>query len=193
MERHVLTDGDGFRCKTSDLNETRDLLQHQRQETQANRFAIEILAPPYKMKPFEADDPSLKVTQRIRDQLDVSLEAIVRRYVEIHPEPLAAIWSKDGCVRYTARGPLFPWINLGRGTRLPQDTPAARAVANGTRGFTAMRDVHPGYYIDPNPVSELFEQTRVGQDGHAVTLLWATLPDTDDQEELKELSSPRFR
>lgn len=28
-------------------------------------------------------------------------------------------------------------------------------------------------------IPELFEQVRIGRDGHALTLLWATLPDED--------------
>lgn len=29
-------------------------------------------------------------------------------------------------------------------------------------------------------IPELFEQVRVGRNGHALTLLWATLPDADE-------------
>ena len=32
-------------------------------------------------------------------------------------------------------------------------------------------------------IPELFEQVRVGKDGHSLTLLWATLPDADRADE----------
>jgi hypothetical protein len=41
---------------------------------------------------------------------------------------------------------------------------------------------------------EIFEQTCVGRDGHAVTLLWADLPQEADADDggLAELSAPHF-
>lgn len=41
----------------------------------------------------------------------------------------------------------------------------------------------------------MWEQTRVGRDGHAVTLLWIERPDDDEAEsdELEELGLPEFR
>lgn len=193
MEHHVLTAAEGFKCRTADMRETREHRRQHRQETQANRFAIELLAPGYKSRRFLDDDPDLKSAQVMRDELDMSLEACVRRYVERHPEPLASVWSHNGRVRYSIRGPGFPWIRLDHGSPLATDTPAARAIARGTRGFTRVQECHPGYWTDAEGVAELFEQTRVGKDGHAVTLLWATLVDTKEDDGLEELGVPKFR
>ena len=129
----------------------------------------------------------------MRDSLDISLEAAVRRYVETHPEPLAAVWSRNGQIRYSTRGPAFPWINRGKEDRLAQCTPGVRAVSGGQQGFTGMTEVDPMIWCNLADLVELFEQTRVGANGHAVTLLWATLADEDPDDDLEELDSPRFR
>jgi len=73
----------------------------------ANRFAIEILAPKSLIEPVLSSDPDLRDAQRLRDRLDVSLEAGLRRMIEIREEPLAAIWSTNGRVRYSVNRPGF--------------------------------------------------------------------------------------
>ena len=42
------------------MRETRDGRRHLRQKTQANQFAIKLLAPDYLMEPFYSDDPDLQ-------------------------------------------------------------------------------------------------------------------------------------
>lgn len=154
-----------------------------------------------------ADDPDLKAAQTMRDELNLSLEACVRRYVEKHPEPLAAVWSHKGRVRFPIRGSAFPWIKPAIGSRLATDTLAARAVARRASGFTRMQECHPGHWTDAEGVAEVFEQTRVGKDGHAITLLWATLttpgkmtgwtnwtsPNSDSADSLKPHPASLFR
>ena len=196
LERHALSDTAGFRCLPADLRETREGKQHVRQESEANRFAIEVLAPPSQVRPFLDDPPDLRAAQRMRAHLDLSLEASVRRIIELHDEPLAAVWSKDGRIRYSVRSKRFPHVARTRGHSLPQTTPAFRAVAGGTRGFTEMVETH-GLAWTNWPDLTLREQTRVGDKGHAVTLLWADLPEQsdgeDDEGDLPELGMPRFR
>jgi hypothetical protein len=197
MEHHVLSAKDGFRCRAQDMRETREGRSHLKQETQANAFAIGLLAPFSMMDQFLSDDPDLRDGQRLRDRLDVSLEACVRRMVDRRPEPLAAIWSKGGQVRYATRNGGFPYLRLETGDRLPQISAAFRAVSNGSRGFTAFTETHPAAWTD-RPDNPLFEQTRVGADGHAVTLLWADEPQADETDQPedavhRELDVPKFR
>ncbi len=194
LERHVLSDEAGFTCTSDDLRETQRDDRHRRQETEANRFAIELLAPPILFDQRLSDEPDLRDAQRLRDLLDLSLEASVRRMVERHPEPLAAIWSQKGQVRYLVRDPRFPFVTLRRGDRIPQTTMAFRTIANGGFGFTCMRDTHSQAWAN-TPDLEMREQTRLAANGHAVTLLWTKTHDQDDDDDggLPELGRPRFR
>lgn len=197
MEHHVLSAEDGFRCRMQDMRQTREGRQDQSQETEANRFAIDLLAPFRLVDPVLSDDPDLRDGQRLRDTLDLSLEACVRRMLDRRPEPLATVWSKDGRVRYTIRNGGFPFVSLGRGDWLPRSTAALRAVGGGRPGVTNFTETHSVAWTN-NPDIELFEQTRVSSNGHAVTLLWAESPEPEDDDPEEDqvhraLGMPRFR
>ncbi len=73
------------------MRETREERQHQRQETQANQFAIGLLAPFHMVDPHLSRTAHLRDGEPLRDSLDLSLEASVRRMIERRSEPLAAI------------------------------------------------------------------------------------------------------
>jgi len=194
MERHVLSGEEGFRCSRQDMREVRNDTRHHKQEAEANHFAIALLAPVYKLRACLGDDPDLRKLQMNSDELDLSLEATIRRYVDLTGEPVAAIWTKDGRIRTAKRHPAFPWIPRGRGETLSDLTQARRAIRNGVSGYTEMVDSPAAAWTDREGV-EIYEQTRVGRDGHAVTLLWTDLPCDDDEDEdgPKELGTPQFR
>ena len=194
MERHVLSKDDGFRCTARDMREERDDTRHHKQEAEANHFAIALLAPVYKMRACLDDDPDLSKLQMNSDELDLSLEATIRRYIDLTDEPVAGIWTRDGRIRTAKRHRDFPWIPRDRGETLSDLTEARRAIRNRTSGYTEMVESPAAAWTDRDGV-KIYEQTRVGRDGHAVTLLWADLPDDDDADEdgPKELGMPGFR
>jgi Zn-dependent peptidase ImmA (M78 family) len=192
MERHQLSDKTGFRCSAHDMRETRAGRQNLKQETQANEFAINLLAPVSMLTPLLSPDPDLRDAQRLRNHLDVSLEACVRRMIAHRDELLAAVWSYQGQVRYSVKGGGFPYVNLKPGDRIPIGSATHRSVANGKSGFTEFVDAHPYPWIGRDDI-ELYEQTRIAANGHAVTLLWADMPEEDDDGGLAELGMPTFR
>ena len=81
---------------------------HRKQEAEANTFAIGLLAPPYLMASALREDPDVRVAEGLVRQLNVSLEAILRRYVDLHSEPLAAVWSREGVVQSFPGQSAFP-------------------------------------------------------------------------------------
>ena len=137
-------------------------------------------------------DPDLRDAQRLRDHLNVSLEACVRRMIAHRDEPLAAIWSHQGRVRYFVKSPMFPFVTLKPGDQLPEASAAHRAITLGKPGFTRFADTHPYPWTCRTNV-EVHEQTRLAANGHAVTLLWADIPEEEDSDGLAELGMPMFR
>jgi hypothetical protein len=196
LERHVLSDAKGFRCRAPDMREDRVDTQRTRQETQANQFAAEVLCPKPIAMCYMTGDPDLRDAVRMRDELDISLEATVRRMIDLRPEPLSAVWSHEGQVRYVCSGGEFPYVICRPKSRLPQDAPAARAVARGQKCLTPVEDALPHTWTD-RPGVAIREQTRVGANGYAVTLLQFGDEDHDDgggdDELLPELDTPGFR
>lgn len=197
MERHQPTTEQGFACRSADLREARRGTRHQRQETEANRFAISVLAPPYLVAPHLKADPDLRGISALARALDISREAAGRRYVELSNESLALVWTHHGLVRYAVRGERFPWIARGRGDRLATTTPASRAIAAGKSGITNLVETTSAAWVQGADI-DLFEQTRVGQGGHAATLLWADWSELDAQDDAEddgpsELGEPTFK
>ncbi|MGK7651958.1 ImmA/IrrE family metallo-endopeptidase [Roseovarius sp. B08] len=197
LEHHVLSSEAGFRCRAQDLKETREGRRHQKQETQANQFAIGLLAPVKALDEMLSSEPDLQDAVRLCVAFDISVEACVRRMIERRPEPLAAVWSKDGQVRYWDKNNGFPFVQLRKGDRLPQTTQAFRVHASSKSGFTDFSESPPMAWTSRDDI-EIFEQTRRSPSGHAVTLLWADTPGPDDLDEEpdpyhRELGEPGFR
>ncbi len=194
LERHVLSQDNGFRCTSRDMREARDDTRHHKQEAEANHFAAALLAPAYKMRPCLETDPDLRSVQKTSDALDLSLEATIRRYIDLADEPVAAIWTEQGRIRTAKRNDAFPWIPRGKGNALSDLTQAWRAIRNGKPGYTNMIESPAAAWIEADGIAT-FEQTRVGRDGHALTLLWADLPDDPGGDDTgpSELGMPGFR
>lgn len=183
MERHELGLGDTFTCTLRDMRETRTTRQYRRQEVEANEFAISLLVPEDWLAPCLLQQPEIAVARALSQKLDLSLEATMRCLVERHAEPVAAVWATDGVIRYSVRGRTFPWIERGRGQRIAAISRTAAALSAGRN--SAMQEVAPAAWTLAD-IPELFEQVRVGKEGHSLTLLWATLPDRqgrDDDDE----------
>ena len=194
MEWHELTAFEGFQCRTSDMRETREGQQLQRQEAQANRFAIELLAPWTFVDRHLSRTPDLRDALRMRSDLGISLEAAVRRIIGRRDERLSAVVSKYGRVRYKGRRDGFPWVALTKGDALPRISAAHRAVSKDKTGFTEMTET-PSLTWTGRPDLNLWEQTRVGKNGTAITLLEADTPDLDGEDDnggLAELGRPGF-
>lgn len=181
LERHVLGLGGTFTCTQGDLRETRTARQYKRQEVEANEFAIGLLVPDNLLLPFLRLQPEISAMAALRTKLDISLEAATRCLIERDEEPVAAVWSKDGKIRYVVRGKSFPWIERNPGQPLSSISRTARVLALGKTGPTEMREVAPAAWTLAD-IPELFEQVRIGKEGHALTLLWATLPEASDQD-----------
>lgn len=114
----------GFTCRLQDLGQPwspkgNEHDRHRVQESEANRFAIELLAPGSLIRPFLKGIPDLAQVAKIAGQLDLSREASARRYLELRDEPLALVFSREGVVRYIDRKDTFPFVRLNNGDALP--------------------------------------------------------------------------
>ena len=178
LERHVLGAAGGFLCRATDMAEAKGDTRHQRQELEANGFAIDLLAPTHLVAPFLTRPPDICEALEMRKQLEISLEAAVRCLIDRSGQTLAAVWSQNHKVRYVVRARAFPRLKPWRGCQLSAGTAASQAITQGAACVTQMTVTQAAAWVAAADVA-LFEQTRIGRDGHAVTLLWANLPDGD--------------
>lgn len=182
LERHELGLEGALACSLADMRETRTARRHQRQEVEANEFAIGLLVPDDQLAPFLKEQPDICSAAKLREKLDISLEAATRCLVDRHDEPIAAVWTLKGKIRYAVRGKTFPWIARGAGDRVSALSLTSGALAKDRPGISRMREVPAAAWTTAD-IPEVFEQVRIGKGGHTLTLLWATLPDVEEQDE----------
>ena len=167
-ERHRPTIDLGFACTAEDMAKPRRTGPHLRQETEANIFAIEVLTPRSALGKFLKPDAELDHALALAKAFEISREAAIRRYVALQGECLAAVFSKDGRVRYVEKAENFPattmWNGDALGDLLPRHPPGTLTTLDETMVLRWLRW--------PNGVT-LFAQTLYQADGFAVTLLVA--------------------
>jgi hypothetical protein len=174
---HRPTSADGFRCSRADMMvvEKRDQDRHWRQEAEANTFAIELLTPRKRLKRYLAGMPDLEYVLEMAAAFDISREAAARRYVALHADSLAAVFSKDGVVRYFDRSQDFRWLSPRKDSPIPE-----LPRPEGAQLLSAIEDADPADWLDRPAGASLSVQTLHQQNGFAITLLCADTPDEED-------------
>ena len=165
-------------------------------EAQANEFAAHLLMP----QQFLRSDSKLWGSPEIRSVLDlqslcqVSKEAAARRFIELHGDPCAIVFSRDGKVRYCVHGGGFPSIAVTSNSVLGRRTLTSRfkgepgdvSPQEDAETHEWLRDSDARYW-------EVWEEVLVQQDGFRMTLLLGEKGDREEDEELEERWKPRFR
>lgn len=131
---HHQTGSGGFQCNRQDMAVPSGNEVHIRQETEANQFAIELLAPKRMLTRHLAKLPELEQVLAIHSKLPISKTAAARRYAKLHREPLAVVFGTNGLFQYADRGASFPFIKLDKGMPLPT------LPLVGTSGLSEMED-----------------------------------------------------
>ena len=148
--------------------------RHLRQEAEANAFAIELLTPRSRLTPLLGGPPHLEKVLKIAGEFDISREAAARRYVQLHGDCIAAVFTKDGRFGYAERGAEFPFIALRQGQEC-----AAAGVAAGE--ISDVDEVDASDWLARERDVQLTAQTFGQAKGYAITLLCAALPDEEDE------------
>jgi IrrE N-terminal-like domain len=116
---HKPTTGERFECTRSDMLVSSGEDRHLRQEAEANRFSIELLAPRRRLAPYLSGAGDLERVLALAADFDISKEAAARRYVALHDEMLAVVFARGNMVRYIDRKQDFPTLSFWKDKRLP--------------------------------------------------------------------------
>lgn len=174
---------DRFLCTKADLatpwgRQSPRAARHHVQESEANCFAIELLAPKRLIRPYLCGIPDLEKVLALSDMLLISREAGARRYVESHRQSCALVFSRHGLVRYVERNSQFPFVSYGRDHRLPELAPAEDGTGLSSHVEVEVRD----WLTRPNRKS-LVAQTLHQREGYAMTLLAFDAEESDQSDE----------
>ncbi|PKP78867.1 MAG: hypothetical protein CVT81_01855 [Alphaproteobacteria bacterium HGW-Alphaproteobacteria-3] len=155
-----------FNCTSRDMQELGGSDQHAIQESQANRFAIELLAPRRFLSFYLHGGPDIAIVNDMARRFDISKAAAARRYAEIHDEDLTVVFSRHGVIDYAVKPPSPPNSTLWRGKALPIEI--------------KQRPGQASQWIDADPVDwnvrigrSVRIQTLQQKDGYAMTLVHA--------------------
>lgn len=170
-DRHVQIEG-RFQCTARDIGGNQNASkpgasQHRRQEAEANRFAIELLAPKASFTTYLVEPADLAQVRDIARQLRLSKEATARRYLELHSARIALVFHHMGSVRYVDKQDDFPFLPLRRGSPLPTASDSTRN--DGT--LTTKTEGDPRDWFDGPPMSALWVQSLHQSNGHGITML----------------------
>ena len=189
-DRHVQTE-DGFRCRVRDIRPgpglpTPGMSRHLRQELEANRFAIDLLAPKGDFSPMVDEAPDLAHVHTIAARLELSKEATARRYRELHEARMALVFHANGTVRYVDRPVKFTDLSLRKHSPIPSSVETGLSPGIVTEVETA----DPKDWFHAPPMADLSIQTLYQNKGYAITML--TLDDKGPDNDGLEDSVDRF-
>jgi len=134
------------------------------------------------VRPYLKSRPNLNEALRLANAFDISREAAVRRYVELHDEILATVFCRDGQFIYAQRNDRFASLCLRKG----QQVLLAADREDGV--ISAFEDVDAADWVYQRV--KLAAQTVFQQGGFSTTLLH--LEDEEEDEPLED-TYDRFR
>jgi hypothetical protein len=183
-------DGDSgtrYSCSAADLRvfSAAPTDRARRHEIEANRFAIEILAPRARCKAIIGRDPDIAEIVAMKREFDISAEAAARRYAELHHGTVAIVFSKNRRMTYSARSKTCPLPSIVRGDVVP--LPASPIDA---RHLTDMAGADAAFWFDRFK-GELTLQTLFQSNGYALSL-FHLIPDEEEDESEIEDACDRF-
>ncbi len=183
---HEPTSQTGFQCSRQDMMESGQRLsdrdRHRRQESEANEFAIEMLAPAARVRRYVEREADLTHILSMATDLDISREAAARRYVALHDELLAVAFITNGQLRYAEPSPDFPRLSVVKG----QPTPYLPKYPD-TSVLSAIEEVDAADWLQRSDGTTLSAQVLRQRDGHAIVLLKAQ-PDEELEDTYKRFT-----
>lgn len=197
---HVPKDGQRFLCSAADMRRATAGKgdRTMQMEVEANRFSAELLLP---RATFQRDlrrsaGAGLEHVLRLSVRYDMSKEATAIRYVDLHDEPQAVIFSQDGKVRYPYRNSGFPFVNIRKGDPLPTGCSSLSSTEHQDL-LSDWAEVDAGVWLDSNCRHRIvFEQTLAQANGFRMTILTideAGAEDADEELELEASWTPHHR
>ncbi len=182
---HTPRSGQGFLCSSKDMAVFRAKPggdRYIKMEAQANRFSAGVLMPAAPVRVDLRARRHFEVSHvvELADRYEVSKEAMARRYVDLHDDAIAVVFSRAGVVVRIYRGKDFPRLGLIADNPLPPRSIAKRATL--AVGQSSDWGEAPADRWLESARGTVSEQTIGQQNGFRLTLLTFE-PDSDDPDD----------
>lgn len=195
---HFAPEGADRLLCTSQYMNARDATRDPRlgMEVQANEFSANVLMPG---KPLRAifrlwGSPQIQSILDLQTICNVSKEAAARRFLDLHGDPCAVVFTREGKVRYTLSRGGFPYIELAKGQ--PVHSKSLTAMYTGVPGAVSEQeeaDAHLWLSTRDARAWEMWEEVLLQQNGYRMTLLIAEKNTYDEDTEHAKRWTPGFR
>lgn len=164
-------------------------------EAQANEFAANLLMPESSLRAVSGlwGSPQLQNILEIQVMCGVSKESAARRYVEMHGDNCAIVFSQDNKFRYAIRSVDFPVISLQQNQPIFNKSLTARF--HGEIGLISEQDESDSFWwlTDQHARQwQVWEEVLIQQNGFKMTLLLAEVNASDEEDDLQESWTARF-
>jgi Zn-dependent peptidase ImmA (M78 family) len=190
-----------FLCSREDMRQwsLKETDAYRRMEVEANRFAALLLMPPPKLRVFMGRfrDPDIARVIDIAKHFDVSKDSASRAFAEYNESPVAVVVIKDGKVKRIYKNARFPRTSANSGDPVPAKSlfhyePARRTNPSDICENGAELWIESEW---GKRLPTLYEQVFFQQDGFALLMLSAELPDEDEEtdEDDNRTSKERHR
>jgi hypothetical protein len=151
-------------------------------EAQANEFAASLLMPTsiIASQAFMKGSPEIGRILALQALCGVSKEAAARRYVELHGDDFAVVFTKDGkLIRFTKTRD-FPWLDLRAGQQIHVKT-QTRSFEGDEGDLSEQDEVDSYLWLSSQHAKEweLWEEVLVQTGGYRMTLLAAERVEDD--------------
>jgi Zn-dependent peptidase ImmA (M78 family) len=178
-----------FLCSREDMRRwsVKDNDAYARMEAEANRFSALILMPPPKVRSLMGGfrDPDLGHIIDVATHFDVSKDPAARTYAEYNHHAVAIAVIKDGRVLRIYKNLRFPRICVSNGDAVPAKSLFHHQPARRTNP-TSLQENGAELWIESDwgkRLPTLYEQVFIQQEGFALLLLWAEVPEEDEVDE----------
>lgn len=171
--------GHNMRCSPKDLNARQGKNSRILDiEAEANFFSSKLLMPSKLIatRGFIDTVPSFENILKLKSLCDVSLQACVNNYINLHGDYLAVIISNNRKISYGLNANNNPlWLNANKGSQIPSRSHTASVDLSKVNTITS-NEVDISTWFSPNNRFEypdtIIEETLVQENGWAATLLW---------------------
>lgn len=194
---HRADSPNGFQCNARDLAAEASAKNNSywRMEAEANEFSAALLMPAARIAKFLRGRSGAEIEHilELADSLQVSKEAMARRYVELNDrDPSAIVFSKNGLIRHACRHQDFPWLNVRNGMFLPRNSLSAINKLD-VGEVSDWKEFQMSEWIDHTRGTVIYEQTMAQANGFRLTLLtFESNEECDEDTNLEDSWTPRF-